>query len=181
MNLTSKLRYGILAATLLIVAPMEANAVPWGQNTINISGDRGGKIIHYALRVKKAERSGKKVRFRGSCSSACTLYLSLPRSQTCISRGAKFRFHLPYGASARGNRVAASYMRRSYPGWVRSWINRNGGLTRKLITMDYAYASRYMRPCETRVAKTRRVKSRKAFGFSKRSDRFKHPIRFGFR
>ncbi len=180
MNSINKLVYGVIAASMLVAAPMKTYALPFAPNSINISGDRGGKIIEYALRVKKAERSGKKVRFRGGCSSACTLYLSLPRSQTCISPGAKFRFHLPYSASARGNRVAAKYMRRSYPGWVRSWINRNGGLTNRLITMDYEYASKYLQPCEVRVARTIKVKTSNSFGFSKR-DQFAHTLRLGFR
>ncbi len=34
-----------------------------------------------------------------------------------------------------------------YPGWVRSWIAAKGGMTRQLITMDYTYASNFIKQC----------------------------------
>ena len=117
-----------------------------------VSGENGGKIIKYAIKVKRLENSGKLVQFAGTCNSACTLYLGLPRHQTCISPGAKFRFHMPYGVSGKGREAAKDYMMRSYPVWVRSWIRRSGGLTNRTMTMNYDYASRYIRPCKVKTA-----------------------------
>ena len=121
-------------------------------NYVRIGGDRGGYVMQYALRMLKLRKSGETVQFTGRCESACTIYLALPRAQTCISPSASFSFHAPYGASSRGNRIALSYMLNSYPGWVRSWINSRGGLSRRLIRMEYAYASKYMRTCGTTSA-----------------------------
>ena len=115
---------------------------------INISGDRGGYLMAYALKMMKLGQSKTPVQFTGSCDSACTLYLALPRNQVCISSGATFNFHLPYGATPSGNRMAASYMLNSYPAWVRNWIRGRGGLTSQLISMDYAHASRFMPTCK---------------------------------
>jgi len=125
-----------------------AQAFPFsGFRGLTIRGDRGGQVIQYALQMKRLERSGSKVRFAGRCDSACTLYLALPRSQTCVMSGATFGFHLPYGVSREGNRIAANYMMRNYPGWVKSWIRANGGLNGRIKTMSYSYARQYLPTC----------------------------------
>jgi hypothetical protein len=116
-------------------------------NVKTISGDRGGYVIDYAIRALKMRRSGTFVRFNGSCDSACTLYLSMPKSKVCITQSASFGFHLPYGVSARGNQVAANFMMKNYPGWVRGWIAKRGGLKSSIATMTYADASRFLPTC----------------------------------
>ncbi|MGH6854867.1 MAG: hypothetical protein ACREDN_05575, partial [Aestuariivirga sp.] len=114
----------VIAATLGLAA--EANAFPsFGRKVISIRGDSGGQMLDYAIRMKRLERARGYVRFTGRCDSACTLYLALPSSRVCVSPGATFGFHLPTGASSRGNRIAANYMMRNYPGWVRAWIATN--------------------------------------------------------
>lgn len=120
-----------------------------GQNILKINNDRGGYVIQYALRLQKMKQAGTQVAFTGKCLSACTLYLALPKGQTCISPRASFSFHAAYGAGPKGNQIATTYMFNKYPSWVQDWIASNGGLSRKLITMPSSYASNYMRPCET--------------------------------
>ena len=115
--------------------------------TITIRNNSGGNVARFAIRAASMERSGTNVRFAGRCDSACTLYLGLPRSQTCISPGAFFRFHAPTARSARAAGAAQRFMYARYPGWVRSWIAAKGGMTRQLITMDYAYASNFIKQC----------------------------------
>jgi len=135
-----------VAATLLGGLPGQANASGLLRpNHVTIWNDRGGRMIQYALNAKRIQKAGKQVRFSGRCDSACTLYLGLPRS--CISRNASFGFHLPYGSTTEGNRAAAQYMMRKYPGWVRSWIHSKGGLTNTVKTMPYSYAAKYIKPC----------------------------------
>ena len=149
----SKKITGIAAVAALIAISYEVSAAPlWRQNVVTIGSDRGGHVITYALRMKRLEKKGTPTRFRGRCDSACTLYLALPPTQTCIMPGATFGFHLPYGASQAGNRIAARYMQRAYPSWVRSWVKSTGGLSRTLKRMSYAYASKHIRPCKTRTA-----------------------------
>jgi hypothetical protein len=131
-------------------------------NYHRIGSDRGGYVVQYALRMLKLKQSGKPVQFGGRCQSACTVYLALPRSQICISPGASFGFHAPYGAGTNGNRVARNYMLNSYPGWVRSWIGSRGGLSSRLITMDYAYASKFMRTCGVATAQRDSLKPGRA-------------------
>jgi hypothetical protein len=125
-----------------------------GQNIVRINNDRGGYVIHYALRLQKMKKAGTQVAFTGRCLSACTLYLALPKSQTCISPRASFSFHAAYGAGPRGNQLATTYMLNKYPGWVREWISSHGGLSRRLITMPFGFASNYLRMCGTATAQT---------------------------
>lgn len=116
--------------------------------SVSISGDRGGYVVVYALRMLKLKESGKRIQIRGSCDSACTLFLALPARQVCVTPKTSFNFHMPYGASDSGNRFAASYMLRSYPSWVRNWIRSKGGLSNKMLSMNYAYASKFLPSCK---------------------------------
>jgi hypothetical protein len=118
---------------------------------INIGNTSGGRIIYFALKTQKWKRSGTHIRFSGRCSSACTLYLALSPNQMCISPGASFYFHAPYGANKRGTAVAKSYLLRSYPKWVRSWLHKNGGLNSQAVTMNYAFARLFIRPCKVQT------------------------------
>ncbi len=129
---------------------------------VTVGSDRGGYVIKYAVRMLKWRESGTPLRFTGRCESACTIYLALPSHQTCIAPGASFRFHAPYGAGTQnGNRIALSYMLNSYPGWVRSWIKSKGGLSRQLISMDYKYASKFMRTCGAQTVELDASRKRK--------------------
>jgi hypothetical protein len=151
----------LAAALVLAVSAQSAKATPvsgaWQQQPVKsrfvtISNNRGGYVVDYAIRMEEWKKSGTRVRFAGRCQSACTVYLALPASQACIARGASFTFHAPSGSSASATRYAHIYMMKTYPAWVRSWVSSKGGLTRRLVTMNYAYASRFMRPCGTSTA-----------------------------
>ncbi|MEW9806752.1 hypothetical protein ABUE31_12240 [Mesorhizobium sp. ZMM04-5] len=137
----------LIAVPMLISAVATAQALPSHGSPITIRNDRGGQVIHYALKMLRLKEAGRSVRFSGRCDSACTLYLALPRSKSCVTPSASFGFHLPYGASRRGNQVAAQYLLSSYPGWVRSWVASQGGLNGQIKTMSYGYASRFLPTC----------------------------------
>lgn len=167
-----KARVVLLAVCMIAMAGGLAEAAPkkrfaslpqnndYSPSTVSIGSDRGGVVINYGLRMLRMRQNGTKVRFSGSCQSACTLYLGLASNQTCISPGASFGFHSPYGSNARGNRVAQAFMMRNYPGWVKSWIRSQGGLSGGIKTMSYGYASRFIKPCGSAVARRGSSKSR---------------------
>jgi hypothetical protein len=157
---TTPLMTLLAAALALAVSGGLAKATPlsgsWQQQSksrfVTISNNRGGYVVDYAVQMEQWKKSGTRLRFAGRCDSACTVYLALPTSRTCIARGASFSFHAPSGSSASAARYAGIYMMKTYPGWVRSWVKSRGGLTRRLVTMNYEYASRFMRPCGTATA-----------------------------
>ena len=133
----------------IYAAAVPALAIPISPPRVTIWNDGGGHVVVYALKMLKLKESGVPVEFSGRCASACTLYLALPKPQTCLSSHATFRFHVPYGGSRRANAVAAAYLLRTYPSWVRSWIHRNGGLSSRVLVMKYDYASRFLRTCQS--------------------------------
>ena len=143
------IRTAFTAALLLLGPTVVANALnPDQVSQVTIRNNRGGHLLKFALRAKQLARDNRRVRISGRCSSACTMYLTMPSDLTCITSRASFGFHLPYGASREDNAVAAKYMIRSYPQWVRQWIASKNGLNHSMKTMPYSYASQYMKTCE---------------------------------
>ena len=113
-----------------------------------VTDDPGGYVRDYAARVDKLRTEGRPVALQGECDSACTLYLTLPRRQTCITQGAEFRFHAPSGQSEAVNRKIQDWMMRHYPRWVQSWIEQRAGrLNAQLVTMSFNDARKFMRVC----------------------------------
>jgi len=116
-------------------------------DVVSVKGDSGGNIAQYVIRTEEYRAAQTQVSFAGRCDSACTLYLGLAPEQICIRRHAYFRFHAPIANSARAQRMAMAVLMERYPDWVKDWIFLQGGLTRRLMTMDYKYASRFIPAC----------------------------------
>jgi hypothetical protein len=114
---------------------------------VAVDGDSGGNIAEYIIRTEGYRIAQTQVSFAGRCDSACTLYLNLVPEQICLERGAYFRFHAPVAGSERVEQMAMAVMLERYPDWVTDWIFMQGGLTHRLMTMDYAYARQFVRPC----------------------------------
>jgi hypothetical protein len=140
----------VIALCLMGLAYAHAEAIGQSSNqkTVSIANNSGGNIAVFALVAAEYQTTGTLVKFDGRCDSACTLFLGLPAQQTCINRGAIFRFHAPHGVSARSQKTAQAYLMQKYPKWVRAWINSQNGLGRNLITMDYSHARKFMRSCD---------------------------------
>jgi hypothetical protein len=115
---------------------------------VSVTEDSGGEIIQYLLRTAEIREGGGEVRIEGRCDSACTLFLSLPRDQLCLTENAYFRFHLPLAEDAEMVEEAVHILMMKYPEWVKSWISANKGLTQEFKTMDFAYARQFVRTCE---------------------------------
>ncbi len=115
---------------------------------VSIAEDSGGEIVRYMLRAAQIRQSQAQLRFEGRCDSACTLFLSLPAEQVCVTPAALFRFHLPIADSPAIVEEARDILMMTYPDWVVSWIAAHDGLTQDLMVMDYAYASRFIKPCD---------------------------------
>jgi len=111
----------------------------------NVGNDQGGVVVDYIVKREILRNDGLTVRFNGECNSACTLYITLP---SCVTKGAVFGFHAPFGPDQVEVRDMKEFIWREYPQWVRQYINRHGGFNEKLIIMPYSYASRFLPTCD---------------------------------
>ena len=126
---------GLLCAALLVSSAMPAAA------TMRIAEDRGGQIGHYLQTFAMVRSSGENVVVDGNCLSACTLVLGIvPRERICATRNARFGFHAAWMPGDDGRPVSSPLGTQAlwniYPGSVRRWITRHGGLSRHMIYLQ---------------------------------------------
>ena len=132
----------LIAGIFVCLAVSSASAKEY-----TIENDHGGLMVKYARYVQAAKIYGTRIRFRGFCASACTLYLSLPPKQLCMEPGSTFGFHAAHSGSTRHNTAATKYLWDSYPYWVQTYLQLRGGLTDKEILMSYSYAKKFIKAC----------------------------------
>jgi hypothetical protein len=124
-----------LCAAMLALSATSASA------TMLIAGDRGGQIGRYLQTFAQVRSSGERVIIDGNCLSACTLVLGLvPRARVCATPRARFGFHAAWMPDSDGRPVTSPMGTQAlwniYPSYVRSWISRHGGLSRKMIYLQ---------------------------------------------
>src|SRR6185437_15244227 len=96
--------------------------------------------------------SGARVVIDGPCMSACTLVLSIvPGNRICVTRRAVLGFHAARSIDRRGRIYAEPEASRlvleAYPGRVRDWIIRRGGLTSHLLLLRGRELASMYRSC----------------------------------
>src|SRR5690242_21153157 len=124
----------LLAVVLWTIASMMARA------DIRIIASPGGEVGPFLTLFEKVRNSGERVVIDGPCLSACTLVLSLvPRDRICVTRRAILGFHAARSIDRRGRTFAepeaSQLVLEAYPGPVRDWIIRHGGLTSRLLLL----------------------------------------------
>jgi hypothetical protein len=125
----------LLSCAVLAVGITSASA------EMRIAEDRGGQIGYYLKTFAIVRSSGERVIIDGNCLSACTLVLGLiPHSRICATERARFGFHAAWLPDREGRPVTSTMGTRAlwniYPAAVRHWINRHGGLSRKMIFLQ---------------------------------------------
>ena len=148
--------------SLVLCAAMLALSVTSASATMLIAGDRGGQIGRYLQTFASVRSSGERVVVDGNCLSACTLLLGLvPRSRVCATPRARFGFHAAWMPDSDGHPVTSPMGTQAlwniYPSHVRSWISRNGGLSRKMIYLQGRDLDGIVASCDQ---PTRRAQSR---------------------
>lgn len=130
------MRY-ILLAALIALATVVSFPTPQPVQAayVQVINDPGGNVGDYLRWYERLNASGIQVRVIGACISACTLVLSLPKSASCITVGARLGFHL---ASVNGlpdpdmtKQLGAAF----YPPAVVKWIEEHGPLVQAPIYM----------------------------------------------
>jgi hypothetical protein len=126
---------------LLLCVALLAGGVTSASATMRIAEDRGGQIGHYLQAFAMVRSTGERVVVDGNCLSACTLVLGLiPRDHICATSRARFGFHAAWMPDVDGQPVTSPMGTQAlwniYPVPVRRWINRHGGLSRKMIYLE---------------------------------------------
>jgi hypothetical protein len=109
--------------------------------SVRINHDTGGQIGRYIHRFERLRASGTRVIVDGDCLSACTLVLGLiPPDRLCVTRRARFGFHLAWKPGFLGlhvaNRAGTRKIWQLYPAKVRRWIVAQGGLSDGVIYLS---------------------------------------------
>ena len=129
----------ILARTALLAALLCAGLMPVHAE-IRILGSPGGQVGPFLDLFDRVRESGEIVVIDGPCLSACTLVLSVvPNDRICVTRRAVLGFHAARSMDRRGRLYAepeaSEAVLEAYPGPVRNWIRRRGGLSSHLLLL----------------------------------------------
>ena len=136
----------LLAGALWLFATLLARA------DVRILASPGGEVAPFLDLFDRVRASGERVVIDGPCMSACTLVLSIvPRERICVTRRAVLGFHAARSIDRRGKIYAEPEASRlvleAYPGPVRDWIIRRGGLTSRLLLLRGKELAAMYRPC----------------------------------
>jgi hypothetical protein len=128
-----------LARTILLAALLGALLMP-AHAEIRILGSPGGQVGPFLDLFERVRASGEQVVIDGPCLSACTLVLSVvPNDRICVTRRAVLGFHAARSIDRRGRLYAepeaSEAVLEAYPGPVRNWIRRRGGLSSRLLLL----------------------------------------------
>ena len=126
---------------LLLCAALLACGMSSASATVRIAEDRGGQIGQYLQSFAAVRESGERVVIDGNCLSACTLVLGLiPNDRICATPRARFGFHAAWMPDDNGRPVTSAMGTQAlwsiYPVSVRRWIDRHGGLSRRMIYLQ---------------------------------------------
>jgi hypothetical protein len=123
-----------------------------------IRKDYGGFIHEYKLKYAAIRDRGERVIIDGECNSACTIVLGIvPISRICVTPRARLGFHTAYFDKrfTAGIRVtnywATADMLAYYPETVKKWLDRHGGLTADMKTVNGPELRAIIDPCPKEV------------------------------
>jgi hypothetical protein len=138
--------------TLLLAVVLWACVTLFARAEMRILGSPGGQVGPFIDLFDKVAASGERVVIDGPCLSACTLVLSVvPHDHICVTRRAVLGFHAARSMDRRGRLYAepeaSELVLEAYPGPVRDWIVRRGGLTSRLLLLRGRELSAMYPPC----------------------------------
>ena len=124
---------------ILVTAALCAAMAP-AQAEVRILASPGGQVGPFLDLFERLRASGERVVIDGPCLSACTLVLmTVPEERICVTRRAVLGFHAARSIDGRGRTYAepeaSRAVQESYPGPVRDWISRRGGLTSRMLLL----------------------------------------------
>ena len=138
--------------TVLLAVALWAFATLFARAEVRILASPGGQVGPFIDLFDEVRASGERVVIDGPCLSACTLVLSVvPHDRICVTRRAVLGFHAARSIDRRGKihaePEASRLVLEAYPGPVRDWIARRGGLTSRLLLLRGRELTAMYRPC----------------------------------
>ncbi len=138
--------------TLLLAVVLWACVTMFARADVRILESPGGQVGPFLDMFDRVAASGERVVIDGPCMSACTLVLSVvPHERICVTRRAVLGFHAARSMDRRGRTYAepeaSQLVLDAYPGPVRDWIIRHGGLTRRVLLLRGRELSAMYRSC----------------------------------
>lgn len=132
-----------LIAALAGSAAAQSSGIQRNGPYIDVWNHRGGNVLEMVQTREELGRSGREVRIRGYCRSACTMLTTLPNA--CLGPHATIGFHAPrlpgtqiippYVDQIMGNYYRAGIRDRWFGGWNRS-INMNVITAQQYVQLD---------------------------------------------
>jgi len=124
---------------IFAAAALSAAIVPV-RAEVRILASPGGQVGPFLDLFDRVRASGERVVIDGPCLSACTLVLmTIPEERICVTRRAVLGFHAARSIDGRGRTYAepeaSRAVQESYPGPIRDWISRRGGLTSRMLLL----------------------------------------------
>lgn len=139
-------RYAPLIGTVLMLAlaPYAGIAeIRERPKLIDVVNDKGGNVLEMVQQRERLARSGKRVRIRGYCRSACTMLITMPNA--CLGPHARIGFHAPripntsiippYVDQIMGSYYRNGIRQRWFGGWNRS-LDMNVISAREYVRLD---------------------------------------------
>src|SRR5260221_2225988 len=125
---------------IMVVTAALCAAIAPARSEVRILASPGGQVGPFLALFDRVRASGERVVIDGPCLSACTLVLSMvPSERICVTRRAVLGFHAARSIDRRGRMYAepeaSELVLEAYPAPVRSWIERRGGLTSRLLLL----------------------------------------------
>ena len=105
---------------------------------LRIVSSPGGEVGSYLQLFESIRQSGDRVIIDGPCLSACTMVLGvIPRDRICVTRRARLGFHAAWHPGQNGRPVTSrggtQLLMDVYPPEVKSWLERRGGLSPRML------------------------------------------------
>jgi hypothetical protein len=147
----TSLRLAFVIAMIAAAQPAMSRTAPAAPAAERILDDSGGRIGAYLSRYQALRKSGQHVAIDGTCASACTLLLGvIPHDRICVTPRAVLAFHAAWDPSLTGAQFSAAgtkYLWSHYPGDVRRWIARHGGLRSQTLYLGGRELSAMFQTC----------------------------------
>lgn len=135
------------------VALLSALVAGDARAAVRIANDKGGQIGPYLDAFVSLRKSGQHVMIDGPCLSACTIVLGVvPRERICVTRRAQLGFHAAWNPGSNGRPILSQAGTKAlwdlYPGNIRAWLKRRGGLKPKMVFLSGSELMAMYRACD---------------------------------